>query len=230
MIEESTMAFEMRNARDAVALGFAPIEQYVVALERAVNEGSDLTFDLAKSILESTCKAVLVAHSIEAGPKDDLPRLFRSVVQTVSLVPSDATHEVGVSESLRKTLNGLQTVVQGICELRNRRGMASHGSGEIRPSLESTQFMLVAETADAIVGFLMRAHPQSIASQQVRYEQNPDFNDHLDDEHGPLWIRESELRPSEVLFTMEPETYRIYLSEFAEVEDSSSPVAREGET
>lgn len=221
--------FEMRSARVAVAAGFAPIEQHVVALERAVNEKSDLTFDLAKTMLESACKAVLASHSIETGPKDDLPKLFGTVLQSVSLLPSDSSHETRVAEGLRKTLNGLRTAVQGICELRNQRGMASHGSGELRPALESTQFMLAAETADAIVGFLMRAHSQTVPYQQVRFEQNPAFNDQLDDEHGPFWIRESEFRPSEVLFRMEPETYRIYLSEFAEDDESPSAVAKEEE-
>jgi hypothetical protein len=36
----------------------------------------------------------------------------------------------------------------------------------------------------------------------------------VDEEHGIIRIYEAEFRPSEVLFQMEPETYRVYLAEF----------------
>lgn len=43
---------------------------------------------------------------------------------------------------------------------------------------------------------------------------NVAFNDYVDEAFGPLGIFEVEFRASEVLFKMEPETYRIYLTEF----------------
>jgi Abortive infection C-terminus len=57
-----------------------------------------------------------------------------------------------VRQSLTKTLNGLHTAVQGICELRNRCGFASHGSGNPRPAMASVQALLAAQAADAIIG------------------------------------------------------------------------------
>ena len=46
------------------------------------------------------------------------------------------------------------------------------------------------------------------------------FNDAVDEAHGSIQIYEAEFHPSEVLFQMEPETYRVYLAEFdADAED-----------
>jgi hypothetical protein len=41
-----------------------------------------------------------------------------------------------------------------------------------------------------------------------------DFNDSIDELYGTIRIYEAEFRPSEVLFQMEPESYRVYLAEF----------------
>ena len=54
------------------------------------------------------------------------------------------------------------------------------------------------------------------ASPRALYGDNAPFNDSVDQAHGVIRIFDVELRPSEVLFQMEPESYRIYLAEFVE--------------
>ena len=64
------------------------------------------------------------------------------------------------------------------------------------------------------------------------YEDNPDYNDSVDENHGMIRIFEVEFRPSEVLFQMEPESYRVYLAEFdadAETENSEVPAVPDGQ-
>ena len=83
------------------------------------------------------------------------------------------------AKSLAQTLNGLHTAIQGICELRNQCGFASHGSGNPRPVMESVQAFLAAEAADAIVGFLHRVHRQDRTpppSLRAMYDEHPAFN------------------------------------------------------
>lgn len=85
--------------------------------------------------------------------------------------------------------------------------------------MESVQALMAAEAADTIVGFLYRVHRQDrrpTASPPAPYDENPAFNDSVDESHGMIRIFDVELRPSEVLFEMEPGSYRIYLAEFDE--------------
>ena len=59
----------------------------------------------------------------------------------------------------------------------------------------------------------------------TEYDGNLAFNEYVDETHGLIKIFEVEFKPSEVLFQMEPETYRVYLTEFkseADAEESSS--------
>lgn len=207
----------MHGARDAVACGLTHIEQQVHALEVAVAQNPGLAFDLAKTLIESVCRAVLSERSIAFNETDDLPKLFRTASQHLPFLPASASAAAETRRSLAQTLSGLSTAIQGICELRNQCGFASHGAGATRPAMEPVQALLAAEAADTIVGFLHRVHRQDRTpppSPRALYESNGPFNESIDEAHGPIRILDIEFRPSEVLFQMEPETYRIYAAEF----------------
>lgn len=228
MAEVLTAPFRMHGARDAIANGLTHVKQQVESLELAVNQNPGLVFDLAKTLIESVCKAVLTDRDIAYTQDDNLPQLFKTVTTNLPFLPSTASGEAGTRDSLRKTLGGLSTAIQGICELRNRCGFASHGSGIPRPAMESVQALLAAEAADAIAGFLYRVHRQDRTpppSPRALYGDNPKFNDSVDEAHEMIRIFDLELRPSEVLFEMEPESYRIYLTEFKEQVDDDSSAA-----
>ena len=209
--------FVMHGARDAIAGGLVHIEEQVNAIERAVVENPGLAFDLARTLVESVCRTVLSERAIAYSEDDDLPKLVKTISQCVPFLPPTASGEAETRESLTRTLSGLSTAIQGICELRNQCGFASHGSGNPRPAMESVQALLAAEAADTVVGFIHRVHRQDRTpppSPRAMYEDNADFNDSVDESHGVIRIFDSEFRPSEVLFLMEPETYRVYLAEF----------------
>lgn len=229
MAEALTAPFVMHGARDAIAGGLTHVEQQVKSIEQAVTENPSLAFDLAKTLVESTCRAVLGERSIAFGEEDDLPKLFKIVSYSLPFLPATASNETEVRKSLAQTLGGLSTAIQGICELRNQCGFASHGSGAPRPPMESVQALLAAEAADTIVGFLHRVHRQDRklpTSPRAPYYDNPEFNDSVDEAHGMIRIYDVEFRPSEVLFQMEPESYRVYLADFdAEAEKPEADTA-----
>lgn len=216
MSDASLPPFVMHGARDAMAAGLDHIAEQVNGIEQAVTGNPGLAFDLAKTLIESVCRTVLTERGIEYAPKDDLPSLFRLTRQNLSFLPPAASEASEARRSLEQTLSGLNTALQGICELRNHCGFASHGSGAPRPALESAQALLAAEAADAIVGFLYRIHRQGrtiAATGNGSTKRDGAFDEVLDEEVGPITIRQIQLQASDVLFTMEPETYRIYLAE-----------------
>ena len=211
--------FIMHNARGAMAAGLSHAKNQIEAIEQAIIENPSLTFDLAKTLVESTCCTVLKERSIPYTEKDDLPKLFQTVSQNLPFLPPSESEAVGARRSLERTLNGLSTVIHGICELRNQCGFASHGSGGPRPTMEVTQALLAAGAADTIVGFLHSTHRQNrkpSSGETLLFDKNVAFNEYLDRECGLIRICEVEFRPSEVLFSLERETYRIYLAEFDE--------------
>lgn len=209
--------FVMHGCRDAVAGGMMHIEQQVKAIELAVAENAGLAFDLAKTIIESACKTILAERKIVFADDDDLPRLFRTTTQNLPFLPPEAATDAETRKSLEKTLSGLSTALHGVCELRNRHGFASHGREGPTVVMEQVQAILTAQTADAIVGFLFRTHRQSglrRAAPRLEYDDNPDFNQYVDELHPVVRIFALEYQPSEVLFSTDPEAYRDTLADF----------------
>jgi len=228
----SETTFVMHGARAAVASGLQHVEEQVKAIELAVVENTGLAFDLAKTLIESACKAILTDRGVAFGKNDDLPKLFRMTRQSVRFLPAPLEEEPAARESLERTLNGLITALQGVCELRNAFGFASHGSDSPRPAMDAVHAKLAAQAADAIVGFLYSVHCQELSRPRVlrlAYDDHPDFNDWIDAQCAPVQILSlPPYRPSEVLFCVDLEAYRDLVADFRGAESGGSTV-QEGE-
>jgi hypothetical protein len=218
MADDATSArFVMHGARAAIGGGLVHIEAQVKAIEGAVNENPSLAFDLARDLIESVCRTILTERAIAFEPNDDLPKLFKTATNALPFLPLSESDKTDVRKSLAQTLNGLHTAVQGVCELRNACGFASHGSDSPRPVLETIQATLAAETADAIVGFLYRVHRQNRSlppNLSPKYGDFYDFNRYVDELHDRVQIFEEDFAPSRVLFELAPEPYRLYFGEY----------------
>lgn len=238
MPEPIIVPLSMHGARGAIARGLTHIDQQVQALEQAVEENTGLAFDLSKTLIESVCRTVLSDRDIPFADKDELPKLIKLVSQHLPFLPATASDASATRASLKQTLSGLSTTVQGICELRNQCGFASHGSDGPRPVMEALQARLAAEAADAIVGFLYGVHredrklpsPASPPTDRSVYDANPEFNEAVDEAHGVVRIFDLPFQPSDILFQIEPESYRIFLTEFDIEKEQTLDAAAEEET
>jgi hypothetical protein len=212
-----TSHFAMHGARAAIEGGLSHIEDQVNSIEQAVVENPGLAFDLAKTVVESACKTILSERKVSFAPDDGLPRLFRAVTLNLPLLPVMLSREAEARRSLVQTLNGLQTSLIGVCELRNAFGFASHGSEGPRPVMESVQALLAAQAADAIVGFLYRMHRQErtpVQTSQLVFGDNEAFNGYVYEANAVVRVFDLEYRPSEVLFNCDQQAYRDLLSGF----------------
>lgn len=217
--------FMMYSAREAMAAGMLHIEEQIKAIERSVTENPGLAFDLAKTLIESTCKTILSERKVSFAPDDDLPKLFKTVTNHLPFLPVPSANETEARKKLTQTLGGLHTSLQGVCELRNAYGFASHGTDAQRPAMASAQAMLAAQAADTIIGFLHRVHRQAeavLTSTKLTYDDNSDFNDFLDYANDPIQIFSLEYKASEVLFNVDQEAYRDLLANYGDDEAASN--------
>ena len=231
MPEPRLSEFTMYSARAAMAGGLPHIEEQIKAIEVAISDNPGFAFDLAKTVVESACKTILSERKISFDSDDDLPKLFKAVTMNLPILPVAVSSEVEARKSLAQTLNGLHTALQGVCELRNAYGFASHGSEGPRPVMESVQALLAAQAADAIVGFLHRVHRQDRATLpgvRLRYEDSTAFNTYVDGANDVVKIFELEYQPSEVLFSIDKEAYRDLLAGFTPDDTASATDEEQG--
>jgi hypothetical protein len=237
MVEtQVTTTFVMVGAREVLQTDAVFFEQQVIAIEKAVGENPGLSFDLAKTLIESTCKTILKDRGHEFDNAWDLPRLLKETVGKLQLVPDGLDGATDVAASLKKTIGGLQTAIQGICELRNTQGFASHGKDAYSKQLDIVQAQLVARAADVIVNFLFRAHrhyPGDGPTRRLIYRELTEFNEWIDEQNEIVRIFALEYKPSEVLFGIDPEAYRGLLNDYEtedKTEDQPEDKDQEGDT
>ena len=176
----------------------------------------DFAFDLSKTLIESVCKTVLADIGQSANPNWDAPKLLKETTNRLNLIPRNHSDPAKARDSVEKTLRGMLQTIQGLCELRNNYGMASHGRDAFSARLDIRQATLAAHAADTIVSFLYRIHRDALmqtAGARVYYEDHADFNEAFDLEHETFRLGNLEFLPSRVLFHVDREAYRAALYE-----------------
>ena len=213
----------LHGAREVLARtgGGAHIDAQVEALERAARERSPLAFDLAKTLVETVCKTILNDRGRGMPGTPDVPELLRETLLCLDLLPEGHQDTAGGRGRLEKVARGLEQAVQGLAELRNTEGLASHGRDAYASQMDSVQVDLAVRSADALVNFLYMTHYTYFdrpTRARLRYDDNPDFNEYCDTSHEDVVIFGLTFRASEMLFNTDIEAYRSNLAEFQSME------------
>ena len=226
MAEPSTARapFQMVGARAAVLDGpiAEAIEQQIHTIESSLESVPDFVFDLSKTLVESVCKTVLADIGQPANPKWDAQKLLKETTNLLALLPRNHPASAKGRESLKKTIRGLLQTIQGLCELRNSYGMASHGRDDFSPRLGLRQATLAAQAADTIVSFLYRIHRDALMQNpgaRIYYEDHADFNEAFDNDNETIRVSDLGLQPSEVLFKGDPGAYKAALNDHIAEQD-----------
>jgi hypothetical protein len=211
--------FQMVGARAAVVDGpiAEAIEQQIHAIENALASVPDFAFDLSKTLVESVCKTVLADIGQPAEPNWDAPKLLKETTNRLALLPRGHPDPMKARDSVEKTIRGLLQTIQGLCELRNGYGMASHGRDGFSARLDLRHATLAAQAADTIVSFLYRIHRDALMQTpgaRVYYEDHAAFNEAFDHDNESVRLGEVELLPSRVLFHGDREAYKAALYEY----------------
>jgi hypothetical protein len=209
----------MVGARAAVLDGpiAEAIEQQIHAIENALESVPDFAFDLSKTLVESVCKTVLADIGQPADPTWEAPKLLRETTNRLALLPRNHPDPAKARDSVEKTIRGLLQTIQGLCELRNGYGMASHGRDSFSARLDLRQATLAAQAADTIVSFLYRIHRDALMQTpgaRIYYEDHADFNEAFDRDNETIRLGNLDLLPSRVLFHADREAYRAALNDF----------------
>ena len=233
MVETSAAQerFQMVGTRAAVLDGpvAEAIEQQIVAIENALANVPDFAFDLSKTLVESVCKTMLADIGQPAAPNLKTLQLLKETTSRLALLPRGHPATAKDRDSIKKTIGGLFQTIQGLCELRNNYGLASHGRDGFSARLDLRQATLAAQAADTIVAFLYRVHRDALMQTpgaRVYYEDHTDFNEAFDRDYEPIHLGDVVLLPSRVLFHSDREAYKVALNEYlAQQSDDGDGIA-----
>jgi hypothetical protein len=207
----------------SVAPAAAAIQYQLEALELAIEQGSAQAFDMADGLLGSICKTVMADRNHPCDGSWHTVKLFKETVGKLPLVPNGHPDPAKARDNLEETLRGLTATVQGLYNLRLNHGVIAHGRDAYAVTLQAAQIELAARAADALGCFLLSIHRNYThvpTSDRIRYEDNVEFNDWLDEEY-PVSVWDVELDASKALFHCDREAYKEALAEFTNSPDES---------
>lgn len=118
------------------------------ALQRR-NEDPEGAITTARTLVETVCKHILDHAKIKYSDNEDLPKLYRSTAQHLSLSPDQHSEKI-----FRQILGGCQAVIEGLGAVRNRYGDA-HGRGERSGKPSPRHAELAVNLAGAMATFLV---------------------------------------------------------------------------
>lgn len=219
MVDTTSQPLVLYGCRQVIAAsqGAFRIERQVEALEEAAIKTPDLAVDIAKTLIETVCKTILLDRGQEVPQHSDIGPLVRDTCRIMQLLPSHFHGQNNFREATQRIIGGLQNAVEGLGFLRNQAGLVSHGRDAYLPTFDPLQGVLAARMADAIVHFLYYAHRTYAVDPtvgRVRYEDNDSFNQYLDIDHGPVILFEAHLEASQLLFNHDEADYRVRLKAF----------------
>lgn len=179
-------------------------ETLLESTEQAVADESPTTFELSKSLIDTTCKTILNDKGIKISSKWDTPQLFKATQDQLNFIPPEHPNPQKFRSGMGYILNGLQTAIQGFCELRNTDGIIAHGQdGYRQQSFLAYQIQFVARAADAVVHFLFNAHRRNLSgsrANRIYYEDNLKFNGYIDEFYEGAVIFEQVFSASRILY------------------------------
>ncbi|MFH1373062.1 MAG: abortive infection family protein [bacterium] len=153
-------------ARDSLKeLSGSYLSQQLTRIEAAIEDDPDLAIGTAKELIETICKSILEKRGEEVPSSIDLPKLVRLASKTLKLTPADISDEARAVETIRRLLNSLATITQGMAELRNQYG-TGHGRTATSRGLQPRHAKLAVGAATALAVFLWETHEANLTSGQ----------------------------------------------------------------
>lgn len=147
----------------AVLIGTDPVyvAQQIARMENAVQNDPALAIGTAKELVETCCKTILSTRSIEFSKSADLPELMKLTIKELALSPDDVPEKAKAAEIIKKLLNNLATITQGVAELRNHYG-TGHGKTAGSKGLGPRHAKLAVGAAATLAVFLAETHNEKL--------------------------------------------------------------------
>jgi AbiJ N-terminal domain 3/Abortive infection C-terminus len=162
------ISFENRKSELINALSEDYVFKQITLMEGAINNAPYLAIGTAKELIETICKTILTEKEIPFDKDLDLPKLLKETSKELKLTPDGIMDDVKASDTIKKILRSLSTIVQGLSELRNHYG-SGHGKDARFKGLNERHAKLAVGAASTLAIFLLETN--KIREEMIKDEK-----------------------------------------------------------
>ena len=208
------MAFELQQLR--AVMDRRPdwkerLDRHVSAIETNIEVRPDQCVNEARTLLESVARTLCAEMGLPVVVGQDFPKQMSIIFSALELRLNGHPHAEDIRTGIRQLFGGLNGTMSAISKLSNIEGLR-HGAHFDWPTLERRHAAMLGGFCDTLVAFVIEAAsnesaPASNDEQEPSFEAASEFNDWIDESHGPVSILEGEYQPSLILFTLDREQY-----------------------
>jgi len=187
----------------------ARLSTHVLAIETNIEARPDQCVAEARTLLEAVARTLCDEMNLTHVNGRDFPQQMRAIIDALDMRLDGHPRSTDIKTALQKLFGGLSGAVSAISELSNIEGLR-HGPHLDWPKLERRHAAMLGGFCDTLVAFVIEAACAQLPVAQIDdapFEAAPDFNDWLDEEHGPVAILDGVYQPSQILFVLDREQY-----------------------
>jgi len=141
----------------ASALDNRALRQQIDRIRNAIEDDPDLAIGTAKELLETTCRSILADYGIGADSNWDVNKLVKETRSVLKLIAEDIPDSAKGAATIKRLLNNLGQVSQGLDELRNLYGTGHGKDGQFK-GLGPRHARLAVGSATTLATFLFETH------------------------------------------------------------------------
>ena len=201
------------------------IRQQVEALEDALPDKPGIAVSFCRTLIETTCKTILIDRGQAPDQAWEATKLIAETTKFLHLGIHDSGHtDADLREGAEKLVRGVNSIIDGVVQIRNAYGSAAHGSDAYAPMLDARYAEIMARATDAVVGLLFKTHLNGSGRaplKRLRYGDHKDFDEWIDNDYGPFDILETPLIASEALFRTDNNAYRTALVAYRQEQENA---------
>lgn len=187
---------------------------YVSRIEGYRDTDFPLCVENAKSLLETIAKEICTIKEQAFSNKDNTGKILKLAFASLGYDNTKTIQQIG---------GAIANIGQQMSLLRNEIGATSHGKplAELEKRNDTinkaaSDFLLFS--TELVCSFLIQLfeadNPLAAKGPEISYEGNSEFNEFWDELYGEFKMGDSSFAASEILFNLEPRTYKTALNEF----------------
>jgi hypothetical protein len=149
-LKQTAVAFDARHLADQIR-----------RIEQSIDTDPALAIGTAKELIETCCKTILAERGKPVRGTPDLSTLTKVTLKELNLVPEGVSEAARGSDVVRRILQNLGAIGNGLAELRGLYG-TGHGREGRAAGLKPRHAKLAVGAAATLVNFLFETHRETM--------------------------------------------------------------------